>query len=149
MLLEQLKERLEAEQKKARSAWEKGVFSYAVEMVENVQNDSIMSREQYAEKHDVGDFLNHVGGRGINMNAFWTVDDRIKVRHLSNDASWGGNFEMYNDDVVKRLCTPGEIKKYESGRMQYGPNSKEQWIDVQSRAVNQAVNKIHFILRHP
>lgn len=148
MLLEQLKERLEADQKKARSAWEKGVFSYAVEMVEGVQNDQIMSQEKDAEKHDASDYLNHVGARGIKIDQFWTVDERIKLNKLAHDCSWGGIFEIMNENIVDRLCTPGEKKRFSNGKMQIGPSPKKQWPDVQGSAVYSALVKIHDILRN-
>ena len=149
MLFEELKNKLEAEQKKARSAWDKGVYSYALEMIENINGDQTMKKDQVVENHDLSDFLNHVDGRGLNMGAFWTVDDRIKARRIAEAASWGGNFDIYDGDIVERLCTPGEIKRYNSGRMQNGPNCRERWMDVQARAINKAVWEIHFILRHP
>lgn len=147
MKLEELKKELEAKQAKARSAWDKGVYSYAVEMVENIQGDSTMSQKENAEDHDVSDFLNHVDGRGISICAFWTVDDRIKVRHLAESVSWGGNFDIYNSSIVERLCTPSENKRYNAGRMQNGPKSREKWMDTQARAVNYAIWRIHKILR--
>lgn len=147
MKLEELKKELETRQNKSRSAWDKGVYSYAVEMVENIQNDSIMSQEQDAEKHDVSDFVNHVDGRGISMSDFWTMDARIKVHRLCDSSSWGGNFDIYDGSIVERLCTPSEIRRYNSGRMQNGPTSRERWMDTQTRAINSAIFRIHGIIR--
>lgn len=147
MLLQELKTILEQNQNKARSAWDKGVWGYAVEMVENIESDSIMRQEPDASNHDVSDFLNHVEGRGLSMTEYWDRDDWSKVRRLSGSVSWGGNFEIFDDGVVERLCTPSEIRRYNAGRMQNGPRSGERWLDVQARAVNSAVVRIHNILR--
>jgi hypothetical protein len=53
-----------------------------------------------------------------------------------NESSWGGCYEIYNSDIAERLCTPSELKKTRQGERR--PNSREEWLDVQARALHQA-----------
>lgn len=60
--------------------------------------------------------------------------------------SQGGCSLIYNEDIAKRLCTASELKKTKNGRNR--PNSDEDWLDVQARALYQANNLIVEILRY-
>ena len=53
-----------------------------------------------------------------------------------NKYSWNGSSFIYNGDIAKRLCTPSEFKKKKSGDLK--PNSDEEWLDTQARALAQA-----------
>ena len=95
-----------------RSAWNKGVKAYALEILEdmpsNVEYGSIESMK--------ADALN--GARD------W------------DQYSWGGCSLAYNEDIANRLCTPSELKKTRNGALR--PNSREEWLDTQARALRQA-----------
>lgn len=95
-----------------RSAWSKGVKAYALELLEelphNVEYGTIESLE--------ADMLN--GARD------W------------KKYSWGGCSLVYDEDIAKRLCTPSELKKTRNGALR--PNSREEWLDTQARALRQA-----------
>lgn len=54
--------------------------------------------------------------------------------------SKGGFSLIYNEDIAKRLCSPSELKKVENGRR--NPNSREDWLDVQARALSQAASLV-------
>ena len=54
--------------------------------------------------------------------------------------SWGGCSLCYDGDIAKRLCTPSELKRTRSGECR--PNSREEWLDTQARALIQAANLI-------
>ena len=99
-----------------RSAWNKGVKAYALELLEelphNVEYGTIESLE--------ADMLN--GARD------W------------KQYSWGGCSLVYDEDIAKRLCTPSELKKTRNGERR--PNSREEWLDVQGRALWQAARQI-------
>lgn len=99
-----------------RSAWSRGVKTYALELLEelpeNVEYGSIQSLK--------ADLLN--GARD------WS------------QYSWGGCSLIYDEDIAKRLCTPSELKKTRNGERR--PNSREEWLDTQARALNQAANNI-------
>lgn len=99
-----------------RSAWNKGVKAYALELLtdlpKNVEYGTIESLE--------ADMLN--GARD------W------------KQYSWGGCSLIYNEDIAKRLCTPSELKKTRNGERR--PNHDEEWLDTQARALNQAAMNI-------
>ena len=69
-------------------------------------------------------------------------DEIPTKKHLLNGAdnwkeySYGGCSFVYNADICLRLCTPSTIKKTKNGMR--NPNGKENWLDVQTRALYQA-----------
>ena len=95
-----------------RSAWNRGVKAYALELLEdlpaNVNYGSVESLK--------ADMLN--GARN------W------------DQYSWSGCSLVCNYDIAQRLCTPSELKKTRDGER--NPNSREEWPDVQARALTQA-----------
>lgn len=120
--IEKLYQSIESE--KQRSAWDKGVTQYALEMVGQL-------------------------GEQINGGYFEELDltESKKVRAaLLNGAenwsqySWGGCSLIYDGDIAERLCCPSELKKTRNGERR--PNSREEWLDVQARALYQAANRI-------
>lgn len=114
-----LKTALEAmENRTDRSAWNRGVTLYARELL--------------------GDVAENVKGGYYAMPQ--TRDDFERVA-LNGAKSWaqysyGGCSLAYDCDIAKRLCTPSELKKTRGGGL--NPNSRETWLDVQSRALDQA-----------
>lgn len=112
------------ESEKQRSAWDKGVTQYAFELVEQL-------------------------GEQINGGYFEELDltEPKKVRAaLLNGAtnwsqySWDGSALIYNGDIAERLCSPSELKKTRNGERR--PNSREEWLDTQARALSQAANRV-------
>lgn len=99
----------------SRSAWQKGVKSYAVELLENVISWA-----------DCGD----------------EIPEKITEKYILNGAeswqkfSYGGCSLCYNEQIAERLCTPSELKRKRGGLLE--PNSREKWVDVQARALFQA-----------
>lgn len=94
----------------ARSAWAKGVRNYACDLISDFDADTNFSR--VTEK----DLLNG-------------ADDWKQY-------SWGGNAYIYDRDICEILCTPTEKKHTKNGELP--PNSREEWLDVQARALFQA-----------
>jgi hypothetical protein len=99
-----------------RSAWNRGVKAYALELLEDFPADSV-----YESPMDLTDIL-------LNGARNWS------------DYSWGGCSLIYNEDIAKRLCTTSEFKKTRNGERR--PNADEEWLDTQARALNQAANNI-------
>ncbi len=73
-------------------------------------------------------------------------DEEVTKERLLNGASdwnqysWGGSSLIYDYDIAERVCTPSELKKTRNGERR--PNSREEWLDVQARALYQACSRI-------
>lgn len=101
----------------ARSAWSRGVKNYALELIEEFPGD----QEFHASPADTKDLLNGAGD--------W------------RDYSYSGCALIYNGDIAERLCSPSEYKRAKEGRN--NPNARENWLDVQARALYQAAALIY------
>ena len=101
-----------AAHKAGRSAWDRGVKAYAVELVEDLDDSADLS------------------------------DEVMLAKALLNGAqSWaqysdGGAALCYDADIAERLCPPSAVKRTKWGMLP--PNGRENWIDVQARALWQA-----------
>lgn len=112
------------ENEKQRSAWDKGVTLYALELVEQLDEaieSGYFSVENIAISAEIEQAL-------LNGAANW------------NQYSWGGNSLIYDSDIAERLCTPSELKKTRQGERR--PNSREEWLDTQARALHQACKRL-------
>ena len=96
------------------SAWQKGVNEYASELKRGF-------RENYGRQKMTEEKL-------LNGASDW------------KEYSYGGNSLIYDQDIAKRLSNPSELKKTNQGMR--NPNSRENWLDVQSRALWQASRKL-------
>lgn len=117
------------ENEPARSAWDRGRKLYALELLDDL-----------AEAIE--------GGYFDTAN----IADRAALKEqLLNGAkdwsqySWGGSAWIYDSDIAERLCSPSELKKTRNGERR--PNSREEWLDVQARALSQAANMIMRLAR--
>ena len=116
----------EIENKKARSAWERGVNAYALELVEKLEERSQYEGRNPEQGKECRDWM-------LNGAADW------------EQYSWGGSSLIYNSDIAERLCTPSELKKTRNGERR--PNSREEWLDTQARALFQACNRVARVYR--
>lgn len=116
--------RQEIENKKPRSAWDKGVREYALEMLEDMENERKLAKET-----DMAVYPATLEAELLNGAMNW------------KQYSWGGCSLVYDMQIAKRLCSPSELKKTRNGERQ--PNANEQWLDVQTRALHQAENMIY------
>ena len=119
MTIKELRKAIEDE--KTRSAWDNGKKVYALELLEDFPED----REFYASPADKKALLNG-------------ADDWSQY-------SWGGSSLIYDCDIAERLCTPSELKKTRNGERR--PNSREEWLDTQARALYQACNRVSRLYR--
>lgn len=109
---------------KPRSAWDKGVKLYALELLESLKNDII---DGYFD--DDALFAPNLLNRAmLNGASSWS------------EYSWGGCSLVYNCEIAERLCTASELKKTKNGERK--PNSSEEWLDTQARALHQAARII-------
>jgi len=116
----------ELDNRQCRSAWDKGVLSYAKELVENLK--------EYAE---------YDGEEPCN--------ERLLQKAMLNGAdnwsqySWGGCSEIYNGAIAARLCTPSQLKKTRDG--EWNLRAGVEWLDLQARALAKAASIIVSIYR--
>lgn len=120
--IEKLRQSIESE--KQRSAWDKGVIKYAIELV---------------------DWLGEYIDGGYFSKSDLSDAKKVKVALLNGaenwkQYSWGGCALIYNEDIADRLCNASELKKTHNGERR--PNNREEWLDVQARALYQAANMI-------
>ena len=116
----------ELEARKDRSAWDKGVTLYAFELVEELEE-----RAKYE-------------GRNPEPGAeckLWMLNGAQDW----NQYSWGGCSLIYDSDIAERLCCPSELKRTRNGERR--PNSREEWLDTQARALYQAANRVSRLYR--
>lgn len=99
---------------KSRSAWDKGVKSYAFDLLDKY--------EENCEYDGVSLPLTEV--TLLNGASDWSA------------YSYGGCALIYNEDIARALCTPSELARTNFGEK--APNSRESWLDVQARALAQA-----------
>ena len=100
---------------KCRSAWSKGVKEYAYSLLGNIFS--------YSDYKAIADFKS-LHEELLNGAKDW------------KQFSYGGYALICNADIAKTLCNPSELKKCKNGILR--PNKKEQWLDVQARALFQA-----------
>ena len=104
-----------------RSAWSRGVKTYAIELVDSLDDSTDLSNENLLNKA----ILNGAGD--------W------------QQYSEGGCALIYDSDIAERLCSPSELKKNKGGER--NPNARETWIDCQARALFQASRLVHRAFR--
>ncbi len=127
MTINKIREAIEA--KTARSAWSRGVKLYAYDLLDTLDEAIIGG---YFSEEDLS-------------------STKLVARAMLNGAdnwvqySWGGCALCYDSDIAFRLCAPYELKKTANGTRR--PNSREQWLDVQARALYQAELAILGVIR--
>lgn len=118
--------RAELSARNDRSAWNKAVTLYALDLLEDIQwyaND--------AERLPID-------GKELER---WALNGASCWEQYSN----GGCSICYDADIAARVCTKSELKRTDGGMN--NPNSRETWLDVQARALYQACNRIRTICR--
>lgn len=101
-----------------RSAWDRGVTAYAIDMLEGLEVEELFPRT--------------VEKTLLNGAPSW------------RDYSWGGCALIYDADIAERLCCPSELRRTRGGERR--PNAAEEWLDTQARACFQACMRIKRIV---
>jgi hypothetical protein len=96
-----------------RGAWNKAVQSYALELLEDIEDHAA----------PITDDLLRNGART------W------------QDYSYGGSALIYNAEIAERLCSPSELRRTRGGELP--PSIRETWLDCQARALRQAARLVH------
>lgn len=107
------------ENKKVRSAWDRGVKAYAIDMLSELSEN--IADGWYTEP---------------------TNRKELETVLLNGAKDWkqysdGGCALCYDGQIVETLCTESEKKRYYAGKLNK-PNSNEEWLDCQARALYQA-----------
>ena len=123
-IFKQLEAAIKAEP--ARSAWARGVKAYALELAETLEH---LAANEGRDPENVTECRK------------WMLDG---ARDWSQ-YGWGGCALIYDYQIAERLCTPSELKKSHNGKRR--PNSSEEWLDTQTRALHQAANMALIQLR--
>lgn len=116
----------ELEAHKDRSAWGRGVNAYALELVEELKERAAYEGRNPEPGKECREWM-------LNGAQDW------------DQYSWGGSSLIYDGDIAERLCTPSELKKTRHGERR--PNSREEWLDTQARALTQACNRVARVYR--
>jgi hypothetical protein len=95
-----------------RSKWSQAVRDYCLDLIETLPDDWEYSNDDLFHKEL------------LNGASNW------------KEYSWGGCSLIYNQDICERTATESEKKRTNNGERK--PNSREQWLDVQARALFQA-----------
>ena len=116
--------KIELDRNTGRSAWNKGVREYALELLDTL--------------------CEAISGGYFDEKDLW---DPKKVREaLLNGAddwrkySYGGCSLIYDCDIAERLLTASALKRKKGG--EYPPNRDETWLDVQARALHAARGRL-------
>ena len=105
----------EVRKQKPRSAWGSGVKKYAIGLLEDVKDWKGGSFEL-----DTSNYRKII----LNGASDW------------KEYSWGSSALIYDGDIAKRLSTKSELALTRNGERR--PNTREEWLDVQARALYQA-----------
>lgn len=113
---------LEADRAMHRCAWRRGVVMYAQEMVDHFEIEY---------NHGLKDFTPSMK----NL-------EKVLLNGAENwhQYSWGGLALTCDRDIAARLCSPSVLKKTKGGLNR--PNGREDWLDVQERALRQAFHAL-------
>lgn len=113
--LAQIREAIEA--KKTRGAWATGVKAYALELIEEAEERSAYEGSEPETERQLENYM-------LNGADSW------------KQYSWGGCSLIYDFDICDRLSNNTEKKITRNGERR--PNAREEWLDVQARALFQA-----------
>ena len=100
-----------------RSAWNKGVTQYAIDLLEDIQGHA-NERERLP-----------IDGAELEL---WALNGADNWHHYSTAACslvWSG-------DIAARVCTPSMYKRKHEGASE--PGNGQTWLDVQADALKQA-----------
>lgn len=107
--------------RKDRSAWDRGITAYALELVDELEERSRYEGRSPETRQECREWM-------LNGARDW------------NQYSWGGSSLCYDCQIAERLCCPSELKKIRNGERR--PNGREDWLDVQARALSQACVRV-------
>lgn len=127
MKINELKNKLETEQEKARGTYQKAIYQYAFELVDNIADNYITTAEELEHLESIANLKE----RALNGATNW------------KQYSWGGCSLCYNYEILRRLFCLSIVKKYENADVVRG----RHLLDYQADALAEAFGKIRFIIK--
>lgn len=117
----------------AKSQFGRGVIAYALEMLDAViaGDYSDVNGDSEITALNLGHLINHVDGNNYTLNKIWGKDALPKVKSLCSEASMGGNFIIYDEEILERCCPPSQRKR-----------NRSQSRKIEAKAIFKAVRKI-------
>ena len=116
-----------------------------VKTIEKIEGLKFRSTWQKAVQEDASGLLwelmdgryDDIVGDIVSFNNIEVFESALR----NGDEKWknlseGGCALIFDEDIAKHYCTASELKKTHNGEK--APNSRESWLDVQSRAFWQA-----------
>lgn len=132
-------------QKPARSHWDRAVIEDAEEMISEAI-DNLRDTPEEAPR-DLTALTAKLLNVSVRTLRDWGRDDGHNgIRSLyqcAHESSWGGSHLCYDYDIARHYCTPSELRRTRDGARR--PNAREEWLDVQARAIYQALSKIRHL----
>lgn len=127
MNINELKNKLNEEQKHARGTYQKAIYQYAFELVDNIADDYTTTAEELEHLETI----TNLKERALNGATSWS------------QYSWGGSSLCYDCDILTRLFCPSLVKKYQYKNTIRGCHL----LDYQALALSRAFSKINFIIK--
>lgn len=126
---------------------------FAVDFANEIESEMMSARSTWSKAvvMDAQDLFTDNYAAAANYNGRDAETPAEFVSWLLNGASdwsqysWGGSALCYDCDIAAHYCTPSELKKTRNGERR--PNSREDWLDVQARALGQAARMLDRIYR--
>ena len=126
--IETLRRAIKADNNKDRAKWDKGVRLYAAEIVDYLNEWS----------DDIRDIFTAIDRKDTNALHYYFLNGAKDWAHYARGGC--GVARIYDVDIADRLATPSEIKRRtnKTGHLSNFANSRENWNDVEARALWQA-----------
>lgn len=117
----------------AKSQFGRGVIAYALDMLDPIISGdySDVNGDSEITALNLGHLLNHVDGNCYSLNTSWDKTAFAKAESLCSEASLGGNFIIYDEEILERCCPPSQRKR-----------NRNHSRDIETKALFRAVRKI-------
>lgn len=117
----------------AKSQFGRGVIAYCMDMLDPIIAGDYkdVNGDSEVTALNLGHLLNHVDGNNYQLSKIWGKDAIGSVKSLCGEASMGGNFIIYDEEILERCCPPSQRKRNRN-------HSRE----IETNALYKAVCKI-------
>ncbi len=115
-----------------RSTFDRAVRNYQLEMLESIIDNNFkdVNKDSDVSQVKISHLLNHVEGDFLSLADKATNEQWATVRRLCREASYGGNFLIYTEDIMDNLYPKS---KHTNAR-------RETCLDKQAIALAKAIS---------